>query len=94
MADSPKYVVLVQTSEAGGQTWEDCGAIEAASGDAAIGKLRDRIPELKADRDALYVAVSESRFRKRRYRRQLVERFALDDADKPDDEPQQQGTLT
>lgn len=108
MSDQPTYYVftnaahelkpLADARRATDEWWRQHGPIPAANGDAAIAQLRDASPELKADKSAVFIAIPVSRFKRRRMRRQLVTRWALDDADVPDDpvpgEDDAQGRLT
>lgn len=97
-SEQPTYIVLARVSDDEAKSWREFGPFPASHGDAAIDALRDDVPTLKRDTGAQFVAVAESRFRRRRMRRQLVQRFMLDDADVPDDpvpgEDPEQGKLT
>lgn len=92
----PEYTVFFNRGDGhrgngGDHTWtQHPASVEASGPTAAIDKLRAAEPELKADKGCRFFAIAS--FTPKRMRRQLVERWALDDADKPDDEPAQ-GTL-
>lgn len=63
--------------------WEAHGPISARTDKAAIEKLRDAVPDLKANADILYFAVAN--LRPRKMIREIIEKFSLGYAD--EDQP-------
>lgn len=94
MATEKAYTILVSGLRPGPHDdykepspflWQELGQIPASSPAKAIEKLWEQRPELKVDTSLRYVAIAN--FTPKRQRRSFVEKWALDDADLPDDEP-------
>jgi hypothetical protein len=69
----------------GGEYWRAYGPVDAPSGDAAINRVRDGVPKLKADKSAMFDA--RANFEPKRMVRRYVETYDLRPASELDEEP-------
>lgn len=99
MAKDKPYTVFTQNPQQEPMTpgfladewWQAHGPISARSEPAAIEKLRDMDPDLKANADVEYFAVAG--LRPRKMIRQIIEKFALGFADEDTPAGDRQGSL-
>jgi hypothetical protein len=75
----------------GGDFWELHGPISATSGDKAIEKLWEACPEMKVNTELRYFPIAN--FKPKRQRRSFIEKWSLDDAELPDEDPPGQTEL-
>lgn len=98
MATEKPYTILVCDPHADGldaelapTVWITYGPLSASSGGQAVEKLWEIRPEMKVNTALLYFPVAN--FKPKRQRRSFIERWSLDDAELPDQDPPGQTEL-